>query len=466
MPQSQLSMKEKNKTTPLTIQCMAVYAQSKIIEAFDQEGDAYYIFFYKDHYLNIVKAVKLLPHSHITRAFNDGIVFQAPHPLIDSLCPDNNTFKKQSFNHLFKGSDDTFTPHEKALIATFFESFIAKEKLFKFIQSLFYQHRRDGKVFESYKIVRILGEFSPNNDWTYQFQHKLEFNKYDDWYEQLDASLSHKDPLYYETYLFKQRKHDESFQALQTFLHNQARWRDQIALYINRLVDHPDWDDYQLFKQLMSTHFSTQENVAILEDVYNHSTHFPALIDDLLTQYMQLNQPEQALNLIIVNGYTLTPDQAKTLANLVESVDLTSESINLDKMNQFLVTFFPVDAELSKQLLHQSVSVLMARHSLAEVRKWLEPLESTSGALSTIRKLDSMMELTEDPDPAQQQRLGELYFEFNQLDEAIQCFSWSGELNDNDPSPVYWLYKSYELMKQDDKADAYKQLYYEMKKNS
>ena len=56
------------------------------------------------------------------------------------------------------------------------------------------------------------------------------------------------------------------------------------------------------------------------------------------------------------------------------------------------------------------------------------------------------------------QTLGELYYEFRQMDKAIECFDWEMELKPADPKPLQWLAKIYREKGMNQESDIYRQL--------
>ena len=67
-----------------------------------------------------------------------------------------------------------------------------------------------------------------------------------------------------------------------------------------------------------------------------------------------------------------------------------------------------------------------------------------------------MVKLNESLDDMQ--TLGEIYFELQQFEKAIECFSWEMELNPTKTKPLKWLAKAYHEMGQKQESEVYQQL--------
>ncbi|MFG6115999.1 tetratricopeptide repeat protein [Halobacillus sp. MO56] len=452
-----LSLKTNNSYIPLKAEQMAVYNQSKVLKAADPEQNIYYLIYYKDQFLNVVKDRGLSPDCHIKKAFEKGIVIAPHHPLIPALTSPEKPIKRQSFQQLFKSLKKSCTPQELALIATYFDSFMEKEKLFKYIQSLYYQHRRDGKMFAGYRIIQILSVQMPENDWVRKVKNEVASNHYCNLYDTHDKTLLKKDPLYYEKILFSQRSKRDMFHELFSFLESQGRWIDQIALSTNHLILSPTEDNYSEFKQLCELHFDDTGILSSLEYLYTHIPAFEPLQQDLLTLYLQMDSPVKVMTLLHRHSLVLSSSQEKKMMRLLENFNPKNESMHIHHMNKFLLPLFQTHPERANSILYQCIEILMVNEGIDGVIEWLNPLEIIPKARPAIQKAKQIKSLINDLD--HQYQLGELYYHFRNLDGALECFSWEMELKENDPSPVQWLAKIYNEKGMAEEAKAYQQLY-------
>ncbi|MFD2923184.1 hypothetical protein [Halobacillus naozhouensis] len=459
-----LSMKSQNKTIPLQIEQMTVYAQSKILKAHDTQDNTYYLVFYKDRFLNVWKANELDADSHIAKAFEHGILLSSPHPLILALVSSEKHLKRQSFNQLFKSLEKSFSLQEIALIATYFDAFIEKEKLFTYIRSLYYQLRRDGKMFAGYRIVQILADWMPENEWAKSLSNELNANKYRELYASLDKSLLKQDPIFYEKALFSIRNETESFSTLFTVLENQGRWLDQTVLLIARFSSHPAEESYTSLKQIGEAHFNPAEVLDLLESLYTINSSYQPLQNDLLNFYLKTGHLKKMIQLVTEHSINLSDEQEKQMMHLLENYNPQINSNHLPNLNKFLVPLFKTHVGRAQQILNQSLEVLLQSKDIDEVIDWLIPLDDIPQAKDTINKVQLIKYLINDLD--NQHKLGELYYNFRYLEGALECFSWEMELKKNDPSPVQWLARIYNEKGMPQEAKAYHQLYASLAANA
>ncbi|MFP3489838.1 hypothetical protein R0K20_19770, partial [Staphylococcus sp. SIMBA_130] len=66
----------------LRVERLAIHHRMKILEAEKVDGSKFYLFFYKDDFIT-GKTAEMKSDSLVEKAFQNGIVLQASHPLID-----------------------------------------------------------------------------------------------------------------------------------------------------------------------------------------------------------------------------------------------------------------------------------------------------------------------------------------------------------------------------------------------
>ncbi|MBM7554172.1 hypothetical protein [Thalassobacillus pellis] len=448
-----LSLKDNKKTIPLKVERMAVYLQSQILEAYDSTNNPYFAIYYKDRFLTVVQPDSNHSGPYIEKAFRHGIIFESPHPLIFSIASVNQPIKKPGINKLLHSLNNYYSAQESVMIATFFESYVPDETLTKHIQSLYYEDRRGGKLFSCYRIIRVLEDFEPLKEWTSGLINEMELQKYQEKYEKLDTDLAAKDPLYYEKALFSSKRYDR----LAELINQQERWIDYTALSIDALITDPSEEKYASLITYLNNHFNENEISRFLEGLYQHLPAFTPLHADLIHHYLNNEQIEKLLLLIGEQNVKLTKKQSDQLTRLLDKVDVKSAAIHSDMLNSLLVSLFPSHPVKASSLLHQAVTLLMKEHDLEYVTHWLQPLAAIPQAQPIIKKVNTIQTLIEDPD--RQLLLGEMYYQFQYLDGAIDCFSWEMELKKNDPVPVQWLAKIYNEKGMPEEAKAYQQLY-------
>ncbi|ASN04480.1 hypothetical protein [Virgibacillus necropolis] len=456
--------RDKQQSNQLEIKRMSIYRQSKIIEATDEQDQTYYIFFYKDHYLNYVTPEKTSIRSHVIDSFKKGVTLISPHPLIETVVSPYPHFKKQNSDDLFKQFLKHHSLQETALIASYFESFIKKDELTDFIETLFYKERRDGKLLSCYRILHILKDIAPNHTIVSNFSRDLQFMRYDELYKNADAITLARDPIYMEKRLYSSKHNDQPFQKLIAIYKEQNRWVDLIAIHITRVVHTQKTDDYHALKSLVVEHYDDLNMLDVLEDLYARGLTIKPLQQDLLNCSLEHAKLEDVLTLINKHKLTLQPFQSQKLINLVKQKGITSGSIPPEALQKLVLTLFESKDDQASDILHQAVSSLLADHTLMYIQEWVQPLKDIPLRESILQKVDEMNLIAEDPN--QQQRLGELYYYFNQPNKAIECISFDMELNAEDPKPVQWLAKLYHELGMEAEHKAFQQLYIDMVKRS
>lgn len=460
MAQPIVTIKDQKQQVQMTIERMIVYKQCKLIDGHDEEGNRYYMFFYKQKYLNTVKAKPLQDDSYARKALENGITFPAPHPLIEATICDTDVYKKHRFNDLFPKLKKQLQYDEIVLIATFFDAFIKSEQLLKFIKTLFYENRRNGKLYACYRIYRIVANFAPSHSWVRSLASTLEFKQYDLMYREINTTLKEKDPLYYEHVLFENLKEDQSFQQLSQFLQEQNRWIDETAALIHKFEATPSEEWYFQVHHKIQSRFENENMIRILEDLCERVSELETLQYDLLDLYLSMDRPVNALELLASTNLTLGEKQLQAFDQLVGQIDIEKSSVIIEEFNKVLSSLFTQIPAHTKSLLHNSLEILMKEHSLDYIQEWLQPLRDCPEANHMIHKIDRMLEIRDEPNL--QMELGEFFYEFGQYDQAIECFSWEMELHDHNPKPVQWLSKIYNEIGMRDEAKAYQKLYVDM----
>ncbi|WP_404455062.1 hypothetical protein LG329_06810 [Virgibacillus necropolis] len=464
MPNPAIIVRDKQQSHQLELRRMSIYKQSKIVEATDEHDQTYYIFFYKEQYLNYITPKKTPTRSHVMDSFNKGVTLHPAHPLVETVVSPYPHFKKQDFNVLFKKLQQQHTLQETALIASYFESFIKKDKLANFIKTLFYKERRDGKLLSCYRILHILKDLAPNHSLVTAFSGDMEFTKYDDLYKQGDETILGRDPIYVEKKLYSTKHNDKPFQKLFTLYQEQDRWIDIIAIYITRVVHTQKADDYHALKSLIDEHGNGENMLHFLEDLYKRGLTIEPLYIDLMNAYIEHEKLEDVLTLINKYELSLEPSHSQELIRIVKKKGITPGSVPPEGLQKLILTLSKSKDDQATDILHQAVSSLLNEHTLSYIQDWAQPLRDIPITKEVLQKIDEMNLIADDPN--QQRSLGELYHYFHHPKLAIECMSWDMELRENDPKPVQWLAKLYHEVGMEAEHKAYQQLYIDMVKRS
>ncbi|QKY68337.1 hypothetical protein [Lentibacillus sp. CBA3610] len=443
---------------------IALYLGAGIIEAWNKKNEAYYLFFYKHDFLTAAKAKKLRRHSFIESAFKQGLVFSAPHPFIDELLSANRQCRITQFDPLLKKLDKQYTPHEKAFILTFFESFISKKRLFNEIKSIFYVYRRNGQNFLGYKIVRILMDFAPDNSLVRQLASDWNFRQYADWYRDQSENVMAKDFIFAEKVLYFEKDKDNCFWQLLTLLHEQSRWMDRMALYGDRLIESPSDDRYDSLFKLLNRYFNNEQIMRYLESIYRQLPRYAPLKQDLLQKYIEMNNMEDVLNMYSDSDISLTIQDTESMAEMLEHLDPESRSFSPEQLHTLIEVVIDVNPKTAESLIHQYTAALLNTHEPSFIKELLTPFIESRAVHPVYLKIDALVKFNDDLD--QMQLLGELYYEFRQFNQAIECFSWETELKPEDPKPIKWLSKTYQELGMKQESEAYRQLLVNLQKKA
>ncbi|WP_096153903.1 tetratricopeptide repeat protein [Bacillus sp. FJAT-45066] len=452
---------------PITLQPtkMTIYLQSTIIEANSLNDEVYYIFYYKNNYLTTKKTSKVRLNSHIHKALTKGITFYSPHPIINEILPENRRLHSHTFKELFKQLDSKNSPIEIALIATFFESFIPHKPLLKLIQSNYYKYARDGNLFACYQIIRLLLSLSHKDTWIKEFSSKREYYKYKSQYENPSKELLRKDVICAETQWYAEKDSSiESFLQLISLYESENRWCEVIALSIEQVKKQPTADQYKILFSKLKNRYELEEVMVILEDMMKEVPNFDVIKMDLLNMYLHLQHLEKSLQLLRNYPTSIKDSQLNQLVTLLDDLDLEHSSIPFEDFAKLILTLFKSNSEKLEQYILKFVVVLLKKHDLSFVMKFIEPFQPLKGKLPIINKLNKMYKLKNDPD--NQLLLGEMYYQLKQIDQAIECFSWDMELKERDPKPVQWLAKIYRETGKMYEYKAYQQHYMNLQKNT
>ncbi|AKG05479.1 hypothetical protein AAV35_012335 [Salimicrobium jeotgali] len=440
--------KDKRVIEPLRA---VYYERAQIVEAV-QGRSMYYLFFYKEQYVTAVQAKKIKYNSFIGRAFRHGLVCEAPHPLIDHLNI-SGRFPASTYNSLLQHLSGKYTNQEQAYILTFLESFLPKKKLLQEIKTLFYEVRRQGKMFHSYRIIRLLMDFAPRHRFVKELSHDLQFQKFEEIYDLPAEQLWEKDPLYAEKYLFHNR--DES---LLSMLPSET----PLEITAFRLLlrqEKPIVPGKYEFK--LESDFSPGERLRILEHALELSPEDGEVKQLLFSGYLAA----QRLN----DAFLLTGRQEMALGirerGMVEDVLLSEKTglTSLSAWGSFLQEILKHDTKEEIPLLKALIRNTLPHYSPGEIRDILD--SRAEAEAEELKEKLSFMEMWEE-DLDRMEELGALYYEFDWKEKALECFQYASEMSPEKIGPVQWLAKIYKELGKEKEAASYRELEKQIRKLS
>lgn len=456
MVQEQITLYDHRKAIPLQLERVIFHLQGEIIEAISENEEIYYLIYYKYRFLTAVKAKRIKLQSYIAHAFKQGMVFNAPHPLVDKLLSTRHELPILSFQQLVNKLELHYTPQEQAYILTLFESFFPKKQLFTEILTHYYEYRRNGQLALGYQIIRILMDFAPKQSLVKSFANDIHFHKYAVLYNEKSPKVLSADQIYAEKVLYAGKENKDDFKLLTAFLEKKSRWLDIIAIFLSNLNTSLSVEEYRYLSHLLERHFNEEEVMFILEQLSLRYPDFLPLKQDLFNRYIELKRIGKLLELLNFHEFVLNHTQLQVLGGMLEEADIgvfPHDSVALQEMVNRLMNLFPDKTDL---LLKRSVTILLQTKQPVEIKSWLNPLKGKAGTMQIFDKIETIVELSDSLN--NMQTLGELYFEFQQFDRAIECFSWEMELDPTNPKPLHWLAKVYHEMGQEQESEVYQQL--------
>lgn len=449
----QVTFRGESGFQTLTISKMAVYLRCKIIEAWNEKGQVYYLFFYKDKFIAGYKARGVKLRSFIAKAFKQGVILTSPHPIIRKIIHDSQTYVIQDFSQLVKKLKKQFSPYEQAFILTFFESFIPKKELFEQIKDIYYRLRRNGQLFCSWQIVRLLHDFAPKNRWARETANLVTYSKYYSLYFDFSEELLAKDKIYGEKLLYDGRNNKDHLILLEHSLLHDGLVMDAAALAIDSFLNDPDAYDYKTLVERLQMVFSEDEVCEIVENMLDHKPDVPLLQNDLLERYLKLGRVHDAAMLIAEHDIPPSVLSKKALNAILELILTDTADLPYEKLQTYLVPLSLYNPEQTEKAIAKCVNYLLREYDMDYVENWLAPIKQVNPTLSIYRKMEAIKKFKNNPD--KQLELGKIYYDLHLYELALDCFSWEMELQETNPEPVEWLAKTYKKMGLEEEANSY-----------
>ncbi|MEC3885618.1 hypothetical protein VKA52_18000 [Halobacillus sp. HZG1] len=443
-----IHVKQQKKDVALLPSRVVFYEQMQLVETFNDQSECHMLFFYKQKYLTAVKTTRLKLHSYVARAFKEGTVYESPHPFIHALIEMNHPLQKISYPQLKKNIARPYSRQEQAKILTFFESFIPKKQLFQDIKSLFYQYRREGNMSGAYRVIRVMRDFAPNNRFVKEMANDLSYREHANQYLEQSHELMERDPLFKETCA--------SFEDHQRLLEKENRWVEATSYLFADFYNQPTSESYQLCRSSFSRYFDNDSRTFLLEQMAQAVPSFESVTEDLFQHYLVNENVHAAAQLYIERDLQLDEAQFNQLKALLEKNRFAEDPENLLPLMKRITDEQPGQ---SKDLLDAFVIRLLQTQELVQVH---ESLKSFPNKSSLMKKVERMNDICEDLDCMQE--LGELYYEFHQLEKSIECFQMEMELKPSTPEPLRWLSKVYADKQMMDESKAYQQLCVDVQK--
>ncbi|MCM3665061.1 hypothetical protein M3204_11640 [Mesobacillus subterraneus] len=439
----------------------AIFARFMVTEVQAELNEKYYLIFYKNALIYGEQLEKVQKGSFIDKMLNEGIILDQKHPLLPVLIPSTALAipaKNKLFNHLQRN----YSLVEIPCIAAALDSFFSTEQLFKPIDNIFFHYRRNGSFSKAFQSIHILSDLSPSLENLKERLHSREYSSYSSFYTTSSLSaIQKKDPLFAEFHCFTNRKNTEHFQILEKILKNEERYAEGLLLWIDDKRNLTS-ESVKSQTELALKYIPLENWILVLSHAKINPYKWVPEARTFIEGLMRDGQYEKAAVYLFPFIEDLPAEFHQVLNELWKHIDAEFVSSHLD---EFLLLHQQVaqenDLKQFEPRILQLTAKLMEAHDLAVVCEKLKPIQKNFPHSIIIRKISEMAALMENPN--RMMELGKFYADFNQYDQAIECFFWEMELNPADPAPVRQLCKMYQHKGMVNEASAYQQIYTQLR---
>jgi tetratricopeptide (TPR) repeat protein len=460
----EISIQEKKKISKGQVMRAIVFLRFTTIEVKTSLNESYYLIYYKNSLIYGEKLDKVDKGTFIDKSCKEGFVLDADHPFLPAIIP-SKTISIPNKNKLFSTLQNQYSLQEVAYIATALDSYFTKEQLTKVIYNIFYHYRRNGNYSKAFQIIQVLTDFSPDLSSASEIMNSLEFYSNKDFYKSSPLpAIYKKDPLFVEWHCFKNRFRPDEYKILEDLLRKQDSFLEIVLLWMEKVEKLPKADSVEKYSNIALQFVPMEKWILTLGHLNINPFQELPNTKSMIDKMIQDERYETAALYLLTFLDDLPNSYENTLSTLWEHLDTAFIASHLDTfisvMKQLILNN---DEKQSDQKLIQLVGKLLETHDLKTVHEKLLPIQKSVPHSPLIRKINKMAALLEDPDHMME--LGQYYAEFNQYDEAIECFSWEMELHPDDPAPVSQLSKMYQNKGMVKEAVAYQQIYTQLKSN-
>ncbi|WML48586.1 hypothetical protein RCG23_00045 [Neobacillus sp. PS3-34] len=458
---TEISIKDKKNIVKGHVNRAAIFARTKVFEVITAENESFYLIYYKNSLVYGDKLSKVEAGSFIDTAFHEGIVIEAPHPILTALIP-NHSVSIPNKNKLFSQLQIHYPLDEMAYIATTLDAFFEKYELIKIIDRVYFDYRRNGSFIKAFQVIRMLNDFAPDFKSAKERFNSQEYNSYHDFYQSSSlASILKKDPLFVEHHCFQNRTHPEKRIFLENILRKQTCLAELLLLWLEKVQNTEPLDKYT---DLALKFVTMKEWIFILGQMKINPYRQLPEAKPVIEKMVQEGKYETSALYLLQFIHDLPASYDPILTKVWENL---SAGFVVSQLDDFLFMFQqPVHEEhtsQSEQKLFQLTVILLKEHDLKTVIEKLYPIQKLLPQSLVIQKVNKMLEMAEDPD--RMMELGDYYAEFRQYDKAIDCYSWEMELQPQNPIPVKKISKMYQQKGMAEEAATYQKVYDQLKSN-
>lgn len=443
-----------------------MYQGFQVLEAHDTiEAACYYLFFYKTAYLTGKHTTKLKRSSRLSSILQKGIYLPPTHPFVSYLLTNNRIHTFPTLNPLWEKIQKKHSPLEAANILTIFDAYMKKEKIIRAIKELALQLRREGQLFHTYQILRLLSDLYPSHKWAIEMSKNLQYQTYHTLYQSNIETLVARDPLYAEQYCYEHLDDKTCLETLHQLLKKEGRMLEQLCLYAHSLLQDSPSDDtsYLQIASLFTANPTIERKTDFLAHVaFGRSVPHTRLWKDLLALLKDEGRYEDALVLLTKNKAPISMEKFPFLLEILTHIEPSKYVDILDNLR--LPLSDDISAKQAQSFFQVVIPILLKEKGLEYTNQWLKPYYGQYPTVPVLLKIKKMAALKDDPD--QMYALGELYYQMKQLNEAVECFNWELELDPTDTRSIKWLTKLYLELGMVEESKSYQYMYHNLQKGS
>lgn len=379
------SLSWKKKNVEITPKRVTFYHKAKLIECFDDTGERYVLFFYENQFLTGQRLSSEQQQSFVQQAFTNGIIFEAPHPLVTHIVKQTVSFTSYSFQQLTQ-KINRFTAQDATLILTFFTGIYPDDELQHWFKETFLNLRRNGKLKSAFQLSRILIDVPFMQEWAREVGGHYDYSKYAVIYDKNLEALADMEPTFAEVQCFKQK--DTHLPLLQTILTKQNRQLDLLALAIWSFVKAPDETHYPHFISQLESSLTKEEIIEVLQPIAVQSP-LSTLQEDLFQRLLELNQTKTALQLLVEHPFVPTTGIKDKVLTLFEESDLTE--FQPDTLVALLIRLFSADPSALNRLLRKCLKYWLQIADIETIEQHIQKLEPPSSQSSAAARDGCLM---------------------------------------------------------------------------
>lgn len=450
--------KQSKKIQPDKI---TVFQQCTLVECEETtSAERYLLYFYHNHFLTALPQSAAEPGTFLALAEKRGLHIEQAAPFFSLLADPTETLHADGLSQFLLRLKRSYPAEDTALIFSYFDHILTPKELENSLKDLFFSYRRNGQLNNAFRLATLLRLRGYKQDWLQSTVIHPDYTKAAELYQAPLSTLLETDPLYVEqkafiryikkqddgllTALYKKQKNTLNLLVLQTDSYKRNPSREALAPLITSYQS--SFSEQDCLRCL----FSLTESVPAESGLHAQVFHF----------LIEQNEYDKAIQLLLTHSFRLSRQELMQLPDIWRQLTAVPDNLLSKKVSKRLFNLLHGHPAVLERIIRLSLPALLQRYPLKELHgllkndkhATLQPLEE---------RLAQVLRLEEEAD--KQLELGQFYFEFEQFEKAIDCFSWEMELRPNDTGPLEWLVKTYQKLGKHEEAAAYQQLLGQLK---